>query len=171
MTNNTHSNDSNFTSVRSALGLLDILKMPVEKAIGELGIYGIEKIISLKNTAADIFNRLADDDYIKLCRPLITREECTSWMEVQRRNYPQAAYFFISCTENPEPRNENDRFSVMLALTDIDEKPIPVSQERSTSFFSKKQAQDIVCMVVPVKTIDVKLMKLLDGTTSALIKL
>lgn len=171
MTNCTHSNETNRSSVLSALGLLDILNLPVDKAFAELAVYGAEKIISLKNTAMDIYNRVADEEYVKLCRPLITREECASWMEIQRRNYPQAAYFFISCTENPEPRNDNDRFSVMLALMDSSRHAIPVSQEKSTSLFSKKQEPDIVCLCVPVKTIDVKLMKLLDGTTSVMLSL
>lgn len=166
------SNESN-----QSASFWDILNMPVEMAVVELVKKGAKAARDIKQGADDIFQEMADEEYKKMCRPLITMDECISWLKIQREIYPQAAYFFIYVEQNPSPRNENDLFSVTIALADARKKPIPVTAIKQSKrlvhsiISSKNQEQDIVCIVIPAKTLDTKLLKELNGTPSVLIKL
>lgn len=152
------------------IGFIDILNMPISKALAELVKIGAKAIKSLKKGFSNAFQKIADEEYKKICRPELTMSDCVSWLKIQRQNYPQAAYFFITVEQNPEPRNENDRFSVILAITDDNKQPIPVENAKKKSK-SEPEDQDIVCVVVPTRTLDAKLLKALNGGSSVLVKL
>lgn len=150
------------------IDFIDILSMPISKALSELVKIGAKAIKSLKEGLSKTFQKIADEEYKKICRPELTMNDCISWLKIQRQNYPQAAYFFITIEQNPEPRNENDMFSVILAITDDNKQPIPVENAKKKS---KSEDQDIVCVVVPARTLDAKLLKALNGGSSVLVKL
>lgn len=153
-------------------GLFDILNMPVDKAAVELARCGAKVVRDIKQNAAEVFQKIEDEEYAKICRPLLTMDDCLSWLKIQREIYPQAAHFFICTEQNPTPRNENDLFSVTIAVVDAQKKTIPVTAYKKTGLFgSPSQGQDIVCMVIPTKTLDTKLLKALNGSPSVLIKL
>lgn len=154
-------------------GFIDILNMPVDKAFGEIVKLGGKAVKGVKQKADEIFQRIADEEYVKVCRPMLTMDECVTWLKIQKENYPQAAYFFIYMEQNPTPRNENDLFSVAIALVDAQKKAIPINGIKKSSLFasSAPKDQDIVCMVIPTKTLDMKLLKALNGGSSVLIKL
>lgn len=151
---------------------MDILNMPADKAIAELAKFGAKTVYNIKQTTSEIFQKISDDEYSKICRPVITMDECLNWLKSQRTAYPQGAYFFIYAERNSQPRNENDLFSVAIALVDGNKKAIPVNARRRGTLFSDRiKNQDIVCMVIPAKTLDTKLLKALNGGPSVLIKL
>lgn len=154
-------------------GFIDILNMPVDKAFVEIVKLGGKAVQGVKQKADETFQKIADEEYAKICRPVLTMDECLAWLKLQKVNYPQAAYFFIYTEQNPSPRNENDLFSVAIALVDTQKKAIPVTCIKKTSLFasSAPKEQDIVCMVIPTKTMDTKLLKALNGGSSVLIKL
>lgn len=153
-------------------GIFDILTMPVDKAVLELGRRGAKVVRDIKQNAAEVFQKIQDEEYAKICRPLLTMDDCLSWLKIQREIYPQAAHFFIFAVQNPTPRNENDLFSVTIAIVDAQKKTIPVTANKKTGLFSPSpKGQDIVCMVIPTKTLDTKLLKALNGGPSVLIKL
>lgn len=166
------SNESN-----QSASFWDILNMPVGTAVVELVKKGAKAARDIKQGVSDLFQEMADEEYSKMCRPLISMDECLSWLNIQREIYPQAAYFFIFVEQNPSPRNENDLFSVTIALVDARKKPIPVTAIKQprrlvhSIISSKNQEQDIVCIVIPAKTLDTKLLKALNGDPSVLIKL
>ncbi len=134
--------------------------------------YGGKFINSIRQTASETYRTISDEEYRKICRPILTMDDCLRWLNVQRKNYPQASYFFIFYNENPAPRNENDKFSVTIAVVDENKKTIPVSTEKRGGLFSpRSQNQNIVCIVIPTGNLDMKLLKALNGNPSVLIKL
>lgn len=148
---------------------VDILNMPIEDLLKK----GMNCISNFKKKADEIFKNIQDEEYAKICRPVLTMDECLTWMKVQKENYPQAAYFFIYAEKNPTPRNENDLFSVSIALVDSQKKTIPVKNIKPRNLFasSAPKDQNIVCMVIPTKTLDMKLLEALNGVSSVLIQL
>lgn len=151
---------------------VDIMNMPVDKAVAELVRYGASAIKSIKDTANSIFQSVADEQYKSMCRPIVTMDDCLKWLNVQRQSYSQAAYFFIYTEKTPAPRNENDIFTVTIAVIDAYKKTIPVHALKPRGpFSSAPKNQDIVCMVIPARTLDTKLLKALNGGSSVLIKL
>ena len=155
------------------IGFIDIISMPISKALIELVKLGAKGIKNLKEGISNALQKIADEEYKKICRSELTMNDCVKWLKIQRQNYPQAAYFFITVEQNPEPRNKNDVFSVILAITDDNKQPIPVENAKKTSPFQKSapKEQDIVCVVVPTRTLDAKLLKALNGGSSVLVKL
>lgn len=156
--------DGNLYS-ENKMSVSDILNADVVKLLG----HGIS---SLKQNTTELFNVIADDEYRKLCVPILTFDSCLAWLNPQRAKFRNGEFFFISCNENPDPRNENDKFSVIIALLDANKKPIPVFHEQEKrGFLHKRQEQDLVCTVIPAGTLDAKLIRALNGETSVLIKL
>lgn len=160
----------NENEIPEELTILDILNIPVDYAISKLVQKGVEAVKSAKQTARDTYKTIYDEEYKKFCKPVLTMDECISWMKIQRGIYSQAGYFFIYAEENPQPRNENDMYSIALALLDSNKKPICVNGEKTTKLFQSK-AKDIVCVVIPAKTVDSKLLNALNGNESVLVKL
>lgn len=162
------------------MSFFDLLNLPVQIAIPELACRGIKAINSVRQTARETFQALADQEYLEMCRPVLTLEQCVRWIQMQRTSFPQIAYLFIYVEKNPNPRNENDLLSIAVAGIDANKRAIPLTdavvsdssklfpQQKSTATASDK---DIVCVVVPAKTIDEKLIGALNGNTSVLIKL
>lgn len=147
------------------LSASDILNTDIVKLIGH-------SISSLKQTTTELFNVIADEEYKKMCVPVLTFDNCLSWLKPQRAKYPNGEFLFISCTENTAPRNENDNFSVIIALLDAAKKPIcAVNEQEKRGLFRKSREQDMVCTVVPAGTLDAKLVRALNGETSVMIKL
>lgn len=147
------------------LSVSDILNTDIVKLIGH-------SISSLKQNTTELFNVIADEEYKKICVPVLTFDNCLSWLKSQRAKYPNGEFLFISCTENIAPRNENDNFSAIIALLDANKKPIcAFNEQEKRGLFHKRQEQDIVCTVVPAGTLDTKLIRALNGETSVMIKL
>lgn len=144
-------------------------KLPIGDALGCLLKIGAGHVQTLTQTATMIFNKVADSHYMKMCFPVLTLDNCIEWMELRTKEYPQAAYFFIYVEKNVQPRNENDNISTTLALVDFMKKPIPVYSKKG--FFSSAPSNDIVCQVIPSGTIDGKLINVLNGNPSVIIKL
>ncbi|MCM1228379.1 MAG: hypothetical protein NC320_13330 [Clostridium sp.] len=157
----------------NAQSAMDILNLPVGEAIGELLKMGAKAIRGVAQTTKDVFQSWADEEYMKMCRPVVTMTDCVSWLKLQRSYYPAAGYFFIYVEKNPAPRNANDQYSVTLALLDKSKKPLFLHNSvQNESYGTMVNSQDdIVCIVIPTKTIDEKLINALNGTKSVLIKL
>ena len=152
------------------IGFIDIISMPISKALIELVKLGAKGIKNLKEGISNALQKIADEEYKEICRSELTMNDCVKWLKIQRQDYPQTAYFFITVEQNTEPRNKNDVFSVILAITDDNKQPIPVENAKKKSK-SESEDQDIVCVVVPTRTLDAKLLKALNGGSSVLIKL
>lgn len=154
------------------VSFVDVLNMPVFDAFVYLATKGAVSIKNAKQTAYETFKAIEDEEYKKLCHSVLTMDECIKWMKIQRGKFPQAGYFFIYAEENPTPRNENDLYSVALALLDANKKPIYVNGEKTSKLFSlKRTSTDIVCVVVPTQTVDAKMLNALNGTSSVIIKI
>ncbi len=154
---------------------IDILNMPLGEAFSALIGKGAKLLSGIKQGASEIFNAYADEEYAKLCRPVLTMSDCVNWMKIQMNGYPNAGFFFIFVQETTSPRNENDKLSITLALLDRNKKPIPaaapVRGAGSMRPFSKPQKQGIVAVAVPAGTIDIRLINALNGTSSVLVEL
>lgn len=152
-----------------------LFRLGADEAIRELVKKGIRTAKDIKQSAKNTFHAIAEEEYAKICIPILTMNNCLTWVKVQKASYPQGQYFFIYVEENPVPRNENDNYSVAIALLDAYKKPIPVSAKRKSFLVSNAANQsinqDIVCLVIPAGTIDNKLIKALNGTQSVLVKL
>ncbi|MBP1565948.1 MAG: hypothetical protein J6A58_09375 [Oscillospiraceae bacterium] len=152
-----------------------IFRMKADDGIKEMAKKGVKAIKDIKQSASDTFQAIVDEEYAKMCLPILTMNDCLTWVKTQKMIYPQGRYFFIYVEENPVPRNENDNFSVAIALLDEYKKPIFIGSEKkslfSPDFTKSKNNQDIVCLVVPVGNIDNKLIKTLNGTPSVLVQL
>lgn len=154
---------------------IDILNMPLGQAFSAIFSKGGKLISGIKQSAAEIFNSYVDGEYAKLCRPVLTMNECVNWMRIQLNEYSNAGFFFIFVQETTAPRNENDKLSITLALLDKEKKPIPanapIKGAGSRKPFSNPQKQGIVAVAVPAGTIDIRLINALNGTSSVLVEL
>ena len=152
-----------------------LLRLPADEATRELIKKGIQTIKDIKQSAQVTFNTIADEEYEKICVPLVKMDDCITWVKTQKQTYLEGQYLFIYVEHNEKPRNENDVLSVTIALLDAYKKPIPINKQKRSIFSigekNKSVNQDIVCFVIPSKTIDTKLTKTLNGTPSVLIKL
>lgn len=144
----------------------DILNLPLASVTAELARKGARAIKNAHQNTRETFRTLADEEYRRMCRSSLSMDECVSWLKLQRPYYPTVGYFFIYVESNPAPRNENDLYSVTLALVDQFKKPLYASMNPMTP-----KSQDLVCMVFPTRTIDQKLITALNGNPSVLIKL
>lgn len=176
LNNNTFGNEPMLDDSAELPSLLDcLLTLPIEQALPALVAKGVLTARTVRQSAKDTFQKISDEEYAKICVPILTLNDCLNWIQVQKIKYPQGQYFFAYVENNPMPRNENDVLSVAIALVDGYKKPIPVSAKKR-SFFSAPNNdtiinQDIVCSVIPAKTIDQRLIKALNGTSSVLVKL
>ena len=136
-------------------------EVPADKALIILAERGIKGAVKLGQRAKELYKTVSDERYRDMCIPSFSLNDCLRWMKSNRSNYPEAAYLFISVLDNPTPRNENDNFSLTMALVDKYKKPI----------YAGRDTQEIVCMVVPVGTIDDRLISALNGQESVIIKL
>lgn len=182
MDNNLNPKELNSQSALDSLSFFDVLNLPVPIALAELTRRGIKTVKSVKQTARETFQAIADQEYLEICRPLLTLDDCVRWIRIQKTEYPHIAYLFIYVERNNAPRNENDIFSIAVAGVDAMKKAIPVrsaSNQKSRLFPSSNIKEttsaapdtDIVCIVIPAKTIDEKLIRALNGNSSVLIKL
>lgn len=160
------------------MSFFDVLKLPVPVALSELARRGAKIVKSIKQTAQETFNSLADEEYSKMCRTILTMDDCVEWIKVQKSDFPQIAYLFIYVEKNNAPRNENDLLSIAVAGLDATKKAIPIRKTvpESKLFPKKKEISasadtDIICVVIPAKTIDEKMINVLNGNPSVLIKL
>ncbi len=161
---------SNYSDM-SNMSYFDLLaNVPLEKCFPELLRRGIKTAKDIKDTASKVCDNMVEEEYAKMCMPELTLKFCTDWLKTNRGAYPQAAYFFIYLEDNATPRNENDRFSVALALLDGAKKPIYMNQGKAKLFPTAKNS-DIVCQVIPAGNIDTRLINALNGNESVLIKL
>lgn len=151
-----------------------LLRLAADEAVQELIRKGIQTARDVKQSAKNTFQAIEDEEYAKICISELTMTDCLTWVKTQKSSYPQGKYFFIYVEDNPVPRNENDNYSVAIALLDAYKKPIPVKAVRRGLFNdapSLKNGQDLVCLVIPTGNIDNKLIKALNGTPSVLVQL
>ena len=170
----------NIDGERSQYTLWEILsKLPIEEAIPRLKMIqeGINAACDIHQTAVEIYKNAMDEDYKKMCFPILTMEMCLKWLKIERIEYPQAKYLFIYVEETLNPRNENDKYSVLTALLDENKKTINIRDKRGGSIFEKPKenrnmnGQEIICMVVPTGNLDEKILRVLNGENSIMIKL
>lgn len=147
--------------------------VPMEQARPELIRRGIKIAKDIKDSAVVAYENMIEEEYAKLCVPELTMSMCLEWLKKKRSTYPQAAYFFIYLEQNPNPRNENDAFSVALAILDSNKRPIYTNSEKKVSIFSAKNISEdsIVSFVIPTGNIDTPLINALNGNDSVIIKL
>ena len=162
------------------LGLIDILNMPVPIALLALAEKGVSTVRDIKQTTRETFQRIADEEYLKMCRPVLTFDDCVRWIRLQKQSFPQIAYMFIYAEKNVSPRNEYDVWSIAVAGIDALKHAIPISSAVTSKLFpsstgklrkNTKKDTDIVCVVIPAKTLDDKLICALKGGPSVLLKL
>lgn len=152
-----------------------LFRLAADEAIRELVSKGIQTAKDVKQSARNTFQKIKDDEYSKICISELTMSDCITWVKTQKSSYPQGKYFFVYVEENPMPRNENDNYSVAIALLDANKKPIPVKAVKRGLFTQDAPAlnngQDIVCLIIPTGNLDNKLIKTLNGTPSVLVQL
>jgi len=161
-------------------GLIDILNMPVPIALLALAEKGVSTVRNIKQTTRETFQRIADEEYLKMCRPVLTFDDCVRWIRLQKQSFPQIAYMFIYVERNQSPRNENDILSIAVAGVDALKHAIPVRAAVTSKLFptsahkswrASEKDTDIVCVIIPANTIDDKLIRALNGGPSVLMKL
>ena len=98
------------------------------------------------------------ESYDRKCLPVIRLQSCISWAKKKREEFPQSAAFLISVKKNTAQKNENDRLAVTLAMLDAQNQPVRFDEIKGVS------------TVVYTKTVDERLLTLLNGTDSAILK-
>lgn len=155
-----------------SLDILTLMNMPLEKSWPELARRGMKTARSIKDTATKMCEDIVEEEYEKLCAPELTMDKCLEWLKTNRLKYPQSAYLFIYLEQNEKPRNQNDVFSVALAVLDAQKKPIYVNERKKGLFNPRTKNDDsIVCFVIPCGNIDRRLIAALNGNESVMIKL
>ena len=140
----------------------DIIKAAPMHDLGKIAVQ--DKILRKEGK----FN---DDEYKEICRQLVTMDWCLRWFKDNAESYPETAYYFIVVEKNPKPRNENDIYSVTLAIVDAEKKPILVKGSLAGYGYQKEpESPSIVAVAVPTRTIDKKLINALNSEKSVLIK-
>ena len=156
----------------SNINCIDFLLMPIGTGLKFLHNLGSKIIDDIKQTSKGTYDAIEEDTYLKMCKSVLTMDDCISWMNVQINNFSKAGYLFIYVDDNENPRNENDLLSVTLALLDSNKKVIYLNDNKPSIFSrNKSTCKEIVCSIVPTKTIDEKLLSALNGHESVLIKL
>lgn len=149
----------------------ELLNIPISLAVPELIQRGVKITTKLGMTAFELYKTISDDDYKEICRPIVTLDWCLRWFKDNVESYPETAYFFIVVEKNPKPRNENDNYSVTLALVDAEKNPILVKGSLDGYGYQKEpELPSIVAVAVPTRTIDKKLITALNSEKSVLIK-
>ncbi len=151
-----------------------LFRLAADEGTRELIKKGVKAIRGIKQSARQTFNEVVDEEYAKLCMSIVSMDDCITWVKIQKQKYLEGRYFFVYVEQNPTPRNENDQLSVTVALLDACKKTIPIAKQQKSLFGSGDKLNnngEIVCLVVPTATIDKKLIKALNGTSSVLVKL
>lgn len=148
-----------------------LFRLAADEATIELIKKGVQTIKDIKQSASKTFNAVIDEEYAKMCMSIVTMDDCITWVKIQKQKYLEGQYFFVYVEKTLKPRNENDKLSVTIALLDAYKKTIPVEKAQKRLFGSGNKNDDIVSLVVPTATIDTKLVKALNGTSSVLVKL
>ena len=94
-------------------------------------------------------------NFEKNCLPVVTFDRCVQWAKTMEKEYPQAGGFVIAVKDNPDPRNENDKLCVIVALIDENNKPISMDGAKGIS------------TIFHGGTIDSKMIDSLNGNQSA----
>lgn len=108
--------------------------------------------------AEGVAKRIETESFDKNCLPVITFDACTKWASDMKKEYPQADGFLVSVKENPDPRNENDKICVVIAICDAQHKAISPDGEKAIS------------TVMHGKTIDEKFLDTLNGRQAMVCK-
>ena len=95
-----------------------------------------------------------DRDY----KEIVYLNECLEFYKECKRQNPAVAGFIISVKKNYDQQNENDKFLVIQGMIDRDNRPISTDGERSLG------------RIIHTKTIDQKILTLLNGEESRIIK-
>jgi len=154
------------------MSIWELLNIPVEIAVPELLCRGIKIANKLGQTAYETYQAVSDDEYAMMCRQILTMDWCLSWFKDNKAAYPLTAYYFIAVEKNPKPRNENDKYSVTLALIDRNKQPIYVSGGlKGYGYTNEPITPNIVAVSIPTRDIDGKIIGALNGENTVLIKL
>ncbi len=67
---------------------------------------------------------IENKNYNQNCVPIITFDRCIQWANKTKQEYGQGSGLVIAVQENPDPKNENDKICVIVALIDENSKAI-----------------------------------------------
>lgn len=110
------------------------------------------------NLAEKVAECWEQETYQKNCLPVVKFDDCVSWAKRMRELFQQSAGFIINVKNNSVPKNENDLIVVTVAMLDINQQPVAYDNDSGVS----------TCM--HGKTIDEKLLNVLNGTNSIMLK-
>ncbi len=110
------------------------------------------------NLTEKVADYLEQETYQKNCLPVVRLDDCVAWAKRMRELFQQSAGFIINVKNNPAPKNENDLIIVTVAMLDTNRQPVIYDNNNSAS------------TLMHGKTIDEKLMNMLNGTDSIMLK-
>lgn len=110
------------------------------------------------NLTEKVADYLEQETYQKNCLPVVRLDDCVAWAKRMRESFQQSAGFIINVKNNPAPKNENDLIIVTVAMLDTNRQPVICDNNNSAS------------TLMHGKTIDEKLMNMLNGTDSIMLK-
>ncbi len=108
---------------------------------------------SIKSNLTSLADAIAEMKYQESYLPILTLKECIQYFKDESQKIAStvvAEGFVLSIKKNYDPRNENDRFIVIQALLNANQKPIVVNGET-------------VSRTLHTKTIDEALIRAMDG--------
>lgn len=108
---------------------------------------------SIKSNLTFLADAIAEMKYQESYLPILTLKECIQYFKDESQKIASTAVaegFVLSIKKNYDPRNENDRFIVIQALLNANQKPIVVNGET-------------VSRTLHTKTIDEALIRAMDG--------
>lgn len=110
------------------------------------------------NLTEKVADFLEQETYQKNCLPVVRLDDCVAWAKRMRESFQQSAGFIINVKNNPAPKNENDLIIVTVAMLDTNRQPVIYDNNNGVS------------TLMHGKTIDEKLMNMLNGTDSIMLK-
>lgn len=117
---------------------------------------GEDIISSLKSNLSSIADAIAEKKYQESFLPIVTLKDCVQFFKDESQRIASSVVaegFILSVKKNYDPRNENDRFVVIQALLNGNNKPIVINGES-------------VSRTLHTKTIDDALIRAMDGSES-----
>ena len=110
------------------------------------------------NLTEKVADCLEQETYQKNCLPVVRLDDCVAWAKRMRELFQQSAGFIINVKNNPVPKNENDLIIVTVAMLDANRQPVIYDNNNGVS------------TLMHGRTIDEKLLNMLNGTDSIMLK-
>lgn len=109
------------------------------------------------NLTEKVADYLEQETYQKNFLPVVRLDDCVAWAKRMRESFQQSAGFIINVKNNPAPKNENDLIIVTVAMLDTNRQPVIYDNNNGVS------------TLMHGKTIDEKLLNMLNGTDSIML--